>query len=416
MRVKSNFFFSFVFLGNILEHHDKALFSLLIPIIGQQFFETTDPISVLINTYSALFLGLLARPLGAFVFGVFADRVSRLKTLSVTILGMSFATFGIGCLPSYDQIGMFAPIFLTLFRGMQNFFAAGETNAAAIFTIEQTKNQKKALIGSLFEASTIVGILLASFELALLSYFDQIHRWPMLFWIVGFVGLIGFYIRNDSSELQESKQESQKFCLKDLYTHFKALLSITLAAGFSCATYVMSITFINSFLTLTTTLSMKELTQLNLALLSLDACLLPFFGWLALKWDVKKLMLSSAAAMFILGIPLFLSLSNANLPVILFVRIVIVSIGACFAACFRTWAQSLVPANMRCTILGIACSAAHLLIEGPLVLLSLWSFQYTKWIACPGIFLSAISLFAILALTDGKKLLFFLFWKKKVAV
>lgn len=407
MRVKSNFFLSFVFLGNILEHHDKALFSLLIPIIGQQFFENTDQISVLINTYSALFLGLLARPLGAFVFGVFADRVSRLKTLSVTILGMSVATFGIGCLPSYDQIGMLAPILLTLFRGMQNFFAAGETNAAAVFTIEQTKNQKKAFIGSIFEASTIVGILLASFELALLSYFDQMHRWPMLFWLAGFAGLIGFYIRTDSSEFHELNQESQKFSVKDLQTNFRALLSITLGAGFSCATYVMSITFINSFLTLTTTLSMNELTQLNLGLLTLDACLLPLFGWLALKLDIEKLMLASTIAMFILGIPLFQGLSNANLPVILLVRVIIVSIGACFAACFRTWAQSLVPTNMRCTILGIGCSVAHLLIEGPLVLLSLWSFQYTKWIACPGIFLSCISLLAIFALTDGKKAIFY---------
>lgn len=402
---KKSFFLSFIFLGNILEHHDKALFSLLVPFIGQQFFKSSDQTSVLLHTYSALFLGLLASPAGALLFGMLADRIGRLKVLSATILGMSFATFGIGCLPAYEKIGLLSPVLLVFFRGMQNFCAAGEKNAASVFAIEQAKGEWKAFIGSLYEASTIAGILLASIELSLLSYFNQIHRWPLLFWIAGIFGIIGFYVRNLSCEtLEDGNKETFRF--KDLKANFKALFLITIGAAFSYSTYVMSITFINSFLTLTTGLSMNELTQLNLWLLALDGIMLPIFGLLAVKWNIEKMMLLSTCAMSILGIPLFIHLANANFAAILMIRVIIMTAGVCFAACFRTWAQSLVPPQLRCTILGVGTSAANLLIEGPLVLLSLWSFQYTAWTFCPGLLLSMMSLLTVFALYKAKTITF----------
>lgn len=394
MRSSKRVSFFFVFIGNILEHHDKALFSLLLPFIAHHFFKSSDPTVVLIQAYSTLFLGLLLRPIGAFMFGYLADRFGRLKTLSITILGMSFATFCIGCLPYYEKIGILSPILLTVFRGMQNFFAAGETNTAAIYTIENT--ERKSLMDSIFEASTIIGILLATGELFLLSYFDLIDKWPYLFLTAGILGIVCFYMRRGYYEQEVPKKSD--YSIKGLFPYLKTLAAITFAAGFSCATYVMSITFFNSYLTLVSNLSVVDLAHITLSLLALDACLLPLFGWLAIKYSLERIMFFSVLCMFVLGFPLFLLLETGDTVHILFVRIVIVSIGACFAACFRTWAHSLVEKKMRCTILSIASSIAHLLVEGPLVLFSLWSFQQTKWIAWPGIYLSLFSLFTIGAL------------------
>ncbi|KAF3363082.1 hypothetical protein PHSC3_000267 [Chlamydiales bacterium STE3] len=392
--------FSFVFLGNILEHHDKALFSLLIPFIGQEFFENSDPVSVLFSAYGALFIGLLMRPLGAILFGLLGDRWGRMRTMSLTILGMSIATFGIGCLPSYQKIGFWAPIFITGLRAMQNFFAAGETNAAAVYAIEHSREPLKPLIGSFFETSTIIGILLASGELAIMSYMDCLDWWPVLFCIAGGVGLIGLFFRTALKESEEFTPYivNKRQFVKEMYSQTKLIVAITMAAGFSSATYVMSITFINSFLTLTSHVTFQELAHINFLLLTLDAFLLPVFGYMALRVGCERVMFFATLSLSIFSVPLFLLLESGSLFSVLFVRIVIVTVGAAFAACFRSWAQQLILPHQRCTILNVSSSAANLLVEGPLILASLWAFQYSKWIAVPGIFLSLTALGALWAL------------------
>src|SRR5687767_13999143 len=111
-------------IGNVVEHHDKALFALLAPFIGPLFFAPSDPITALIDTYLIFFIGLRARPLGALLFGIIADTYGRKQALSFSIIGMCLTTAAMGCLPTYSTAGIFAPILLASTRLLQNFFAA----------------------------------------------------------------------------------------------------------------------------------------------------------------------------------------------------------------------------------------------------------------------------------------------------
>ena len=99
-------------IGNTLEFYDFAVFAYLAPIIGSLFFPATDQLASILKAYAILAVGFLVRPLGGVLFGHFADRLGRKKTLQVSIVAMAIPTALVGCLPTYAQIGATAAVLL----------------------------------------------------------------------------------------------------------------------------------------------------------------------------------------------------------------------------------------------------------------------------------------------------------------
>ena len=130
-------------IGNFLEHYDNALFGLLAPFIAPLFFEEKDPITALILTYGMLPLGFLdaSARLPSFS-GRSGDRFGRRHALFCSLSGMALVTVGIGSLPLYREIGIFAPLLLAAGRMLQSFCAAGESIGGAIFVLENTRVAK----------------------------------------------------------------------------------------------------------------------------------------------------------------------------------------------------------------------------------------------------------------------------------
>lgn len=393
-------------IGNAVEHHDKAIFALLAPFIGPLFFSATDPITALINTYSILFIGMFARPFGAIAYGYVADTYGRKKALYWSLSGMSIATGAMGFLPTYEQAGLYAPIALTVTRLMQHFFSAGETNGAAIFVLEHAKEKDKPILCSLVETSTMVGILLASAETVVFSYFGILTtHWRWLMWIGCGVGLAGLLMRSYCSETQafqemqkpQTKLNIRQFA-KDLMHNRRSISAITLAAGFSCAMYVMPLPFMTAFLTIISPMTAKELTSFTTGLMLLDTLLLPVFGYLAAKVSKEKVMFTAAWLTAIISVPLFSLLEGGSLINAIVVRSLLVIIGVSFAAPFRLWAKELVPIEQRCTVVNFGCALAHILIEGPATIISLWLYKITGATGAAGIYLAFTALLAVWAL------------------
>src|SRR5579872_3210875 len=167
-------------IGNILEHYDTALFGLLAPFIAPLFFHTQDPFTALILTYAMIPLGMLARPLGSFSFGLISDRFGRRQALCWSLTGMAIATTSIGFLPTSSEI---APLLLALMRLLQSFFAAGESAGGAIYVLENTRVPKRSFMSSVFDASTVGGILIAAALVTFLSMQGWVEMgWRYLFW------------------------------------------------------------------------------------------------------------------------------------------------------------------------------------------------------------------------------------------
>lgn len=395
-------------IGNLLEHYDNALFGLLVPILAPLFFANEDPMTALIWTYGILPLGRVTRPLGSAFFGWVGDFFGRRQALSLSLFGMAIATMSMGCLPTYQDIGLGAPCLLVLGRMLQSFFAAGESTGGAIFVLEQTPMAKRGLISSWYDASSIGGVLLAS---ALVAWGDIIGErqeyWRYLFWGGGVTALFGLFFRSSAAEYPEEIVTLEKRHSRNKWAmdpgQLKPWLAILFASGFSHTTYAIAFTFMNGYIPIVTSFSHAEAVQINTMLLIADFLLLPCFGFLAQKIGKERLMWGGALGSVLAAIPLFTLLDSGSFAIVIAVRMAIVTLGVAFAAPYYAWAVEQVEPSHRCRVLSLGGALGGLLIGAPSSAACLWLHQTGGGSFASGIYLLIAGAFACLALRLGRK-------------
>lgn len=363
-----------VFLGNILYHFDRALFSLLIPFLAPLFFPHIDPLYALIAMFIISPLEAFVKPLGALVFGYWGDKIGRRKILSITMMGMAIKTAFMGFLPTYEQIGIYAPLLLAFVRLTIGFFSAGETTGGAIFLLEKSEQKKRNFISSLFDASGILGILLASS--AIYFFHSYPHFWRILFWIGGGIGVIGWMFRKLPDD-PKVFSEPLMSCGMILWKYKKEVVAVAAVAGFSYANYFLITSFMNGFLPLISTITKAEAISFNSILLGVDFLLLPLFGLISLKISKKTLMLTAILGIVLCVCPLFLLLQKATLYKAAFVRMVLTLFGVCLAAPYHAWVYETTPPSHRYLIGAFGTAIGAKLFGAPLPALSLWLYQAT---------------------------------------
>lgn len=383
-------------IGNILEHYDHALFALLAPFIAPLFFNNRDPLTALILTYGMIPLGIVTKPLGSLFFGWIGDQFGRKQSLFFSLIGMACVTVGMGCLPVYSEIGFWAPLFLALGRMLQNFCAAGESTGGAIYVLEHTADAKRSMMSSVYAASSMGGILIASCLVALFCSQELIAKgWRILSWLGGATAILGVFLRQkteDGAEYIESPKRPA--LLQTLKENKESLLCIIAASGFSYTTYAFAFTFMNGYVPLVTTLTGTVVMNINTGLLLMDMLLLPCFGYLANRIGKEKVMLAGALCSAIGAIPLFYFLDEASLGIIIGIRMAILISGVAFAAPYHAWTLERVPPQQRFTILSLGGALGSLLIGAPTSAISLWVYQKVGWVFAPGLYLMVVALLA----------------------
>jgi MFS transporter, MHS family, proline/betaine transporter len=371
-------------LGNLFEHYDTALFGFLSPFLAPLFFPDHDPVTALILTFAMIPLGMLARPIGSLAFGYIGDVYGRAKALFLSLIGMSVVSGCIAFCPTFEQAGFFAPLLLGLGRVLQNFLAAGETMGGAIFVLENSQKKHHDILSSLYNSSTIAGILLASAGVSVLYFFDTVAwGWRSLYLIGCLTALFGSYLRRNMTieDSSVSPTVPPTFSLKKILGVFwecrTPLLMISVASGFAYANYSIALVLMNGFIPLVTSFTKAQMAALNTSLLILDFCALPLFGWLSGKVSREKVMIYSALGAGLSAIPLFMLLPGASLGVLIFVRICLVLFGVAFFAPFHAWAQQIVPQAHRYIIISFGYALGSQLLGGPTAAVSLWLFQQT---------------------------------------
>jgi MFS family permease len=363
--------------GNILEHYDQALYGFLIPFLAPIFFPHSDPIYSLLAGYALLPLGLISKPLGAYFFGRIGDRYGLRLSLSITLLGMAFATGAMGFLPTFEQVGWIAPALLSLGRLLQNFFAAGETTGGALFLLEKADKRKRGLMSSFFDASGIAGILLAA--VAAMTMGEAQWRW--LFWLGCLSGIAGLIVRRSIPEVSPGIKTNWRWRPAD----WVPIFGIATVSGFSYANYYLVSNFLNGFLPLVSSITIQEALALNTLLLIVDFLALPFFGWLSLYIEKEWLMMGALITGISLAIPLFLLLEGADLWVAGIVRITFTIIGVCLAAPYHAWAMELAPKERCFSVCAVGSAIGSRLIGAPIPAISLWLYHKSGWVASPAI-------------------------------
>ena len=385
-------------IGNVIKQYDHALFGLSAPFLAPLFFHTGNPITELLLTYAIMPLGILIKPIGSIFFGWIGDHFGRRKALFWSLTGMGVATGSIGCLPTYETAGCYAPVFLAILKMTQSFFAAGEAKGGAIFMIEHTQKERRTFASALYGVSSIAGILIAS----LLICISEQEWWRYLFWLGGIVAFIGLYLRFKTEETEEFCSSNSSL-IAAVKTEKRAFITILLACGFSHITYSFSFNFMNGFIPLISSISRNEMMQINSALLLLDMLLLPCFALLATKIGKEKLMKIATLGLAIIAVPLFFSLLDASLATAIFVRISIMTLGVAFAAPYYAWAVESVKPESRYRILSLASSLGSQLIGASSSAVPLFLYYQTGYIVAPGVYLMLAALATAAAIVWSEK-------------
>lgn len=193
--------------GTVVEWYEFFLYATAATIVFNKIFfaEGTSESKALITALLTYAVGFVARPLGGVVFGHFGDKYGRKKLLQFAILLVGAVTFLMGCLPTYAQIGVWAPILLVVLRFMQGFAVGGEWGGAVLLVAEHSPNRDRAFWASWPQAAVPVGNMLATVVLLILNstLTDAAFLswgWRVAFWLSAVVVLIGYYIRTKVSD------------------------------------------------------------------------------------------------------------------------------------------------------------------------------------------------------------------------
>ena len=287
-------------IGATVEWYDFFLYGVVAGIVfNQLYFPAGDPVVSTLLAYTTFAVGFVARPLGGVIFGHFGDRIGRKSMLIMTLMIMGVATVLIGLVPTYAQIGIWAPILLLVLRILQGIGLGGEWGGAVLMTYEYAPPEKRGLYASFPQIGLAIGLCLASGIVALLSYTltnEQFLAWGWrLAFILSFVlVLVGLYIRLNIMETPEfSKLKEKKAEAKIPFATMMADYPKEIVAGMG-ARYIDGVFFnifgVYSIAYLTQQLKIPRTEALlGVCAAALIMCaFIPFYGHLSDKFGRTK--------------------------------------------------------------------------------------------------------------------------------
>jgi len=307
------------FIGALMEWYDFYIYATASAIVfGQLFFPAQDRLSGTAAAFGTFAAGFLARPIGGLIFGHIGDRVGRKASLVLTLGIIGAGTFLIGLLPTWSQAGSLAPLLLTLLRVAQGIGLGGEYGGAALMTIEHARPGSRGFWGSLPQAASPAGLLLATGVFGLVSLLPtaEFLAWGWRLPFLGSIAMlaIGLFIRlriEETPDFEAVRDQAPAVpALALLRGHKRTLL---LATGARLAETVSG-NMVKSF---GLTYATQQLGLPNQAALSallatslLAMAATPLFGWLSDRLGRRPLYLAGAIASAVLAAPFFLLLGT----------------------------------------------------------------------------------------------------------
>ena len=406
--------------GTFLEWYDFLTFATLAVVFGPLFFPSSDPSTGLLASLATFGVGMVVRPIGAAIFGSIGDRIGRRPVFMITITLMGIATVCVGFLPTYAQIGIWAPILLVTLRLLQGLSAGGEIGGSAVYLTEHAGDSNRGFKTSFLQLMGPLGILVSTLQIALLQgYLTQEEflswGWRIPFWISLLLLVVAFKARMALEEtpiyLQLSKTETQsknplRDNLMDPETRKRMfLLFFCISAGGAILFFCVQV-YTSIFLKTSVKLPPQLVDQLSIyatiALLPLTI----FAGWLSDKIGRKPVVVAGLVLGATLILPAFhlLQTQSNSTPLVALTLIGLSAILALVVGPQTALLAELFPAKSRNSAATLPHNLAAGWIGGLLPLIVTWINQ--EWASdvaglwYPTIFLASGAVVALLYLPE----------------
>jgi MFS family permease len=320
--------------GTTIEWYDFLLYSTMAGLVfGKLFFPNEDPLTATLSSFGIYFIGFLARPVGAFIFGHYGDRIGRKSTLIVTLILMGVSTFLVAFLPGYAVIGVWGAVLLTILRLIQGIGVGGEWGGSVLLSMEWARhNNERGFLASWPQFGGPAGLGLANLAVLIFSYWsgDQFLVWG---WRIPFalsiilVG-IGLWIRlriletpvfrNLVNERKIERAPIVEVCRKQWGTIILTALARTSEQG----PFYIFTAFIFAYGTTVLHASRDLLLAGVLGAVLLSAFTIPFSGYLSDVIGRKKMYIIGAATMGVFGFVYF-GMIDTGSSVLIFIAMVL---------------------------------------------------------------------------------------------
>jgi MFS transporter, MHS family, proline/betaine transporter len=403
-------------IGNLLEWYDFGVYAYLATLIATKFFPSTDPTASLLSAFAAYGVGFLARPFGGIVIGHLGDTRGRKAALLLTIFLMAAGTVGIGLLPSYQSIGIWAPILLVGLRIVQGIAAGGEWGTSTAFIVEWSPPSRRGLFGSFQQVSTAGGSLLGSATAAVLTSFLSSAAmldwgWRVPFLLGAILLVVGIYMRQNVQETPSFKAS------REARTSEPAQSGVQLGAlafGFTIfwtIAYYALLAWMPSFTQRFAGLTPSEALWSNTIGLIAMVIAVPLWGALSDRVGRRPLLMASAISIGLLAWPLFsLMAKGGGLAVVVPIQMLFGVLLALYSGAGPAALSEIFPTHLRSTWMSTGYTLAVAVFGGFAPFIATWLISATGSPVSPTYLYLApaalVSLLVILRLkeTSGKEL------------
>jgi MFS transporter, MHS family, shikimate and dehydroshikimate transport protein len=320
-------------LGTVVEWFDFLIYGTAAALVfNKLFFPSLDPLAGTLAAFGSYAVGFVARPLGGAIFGHYGDRIGRKAMLTMTMLVMGLGTFLIGCLPTYGQIGIWAPILLVVLRLLQGIGIGGEWGGAVLMVIEHAPANRRGLFGSLVQIGFPAGIATSTAAFLLLSNLPADDflswGWRLPFLASAILVVIGRFVRLRLAEtpaFERIKEQAAlaRMPLVEVVTKQPRNFLIAIGLKISEVAWVYVLT-VFTIVYATGTLGLSRMLILYAILLAaiLEFVTMPLFGWLSDQVGRRPMYLVGAALSALCAFPVFWLLDTRD-PTIVAVTIAI---------------------------------------------------------------------------------------------
>lgn len=303
-------------LGNILEWYDFGLFTIFSSLFSKLFFPNSDPRTALITTFGIFAVGFLCRPIGALIFGYLGDTAGRAKTLRLSVLMISIPTLTIGILPTYETVGIAAPILLLITRIWQGISIGGEYSGNLIYLAETAPRNYRATITSFVSMGSNLGILLAAIVGIITSQWLTTSAlenwgWRLPYLISGILCITIYLLRlqlQETETFQQLKKDNviDHNPIKTIFQHNLPQLLRTLGLVCMGSTfYYFCFVYIPIYISQNKQASIQNISTMISFFIALMIILVPLSGYLCDRIGRRKLLLFNASLIAICTVPGF---------------------------------------------------------------------------------------------------------------